>query len=529
MDYKRDPVLRVLKRDVLGGQLSQDPRVANFGRIFSELSISAGGNVIRGERLVLPQKLQPHAIQLAHGGSHLGASSAKRRLRTVIWFPGMDRAIDHFVSQCKTCQTVTEKYAKVEQQPHATPTLPWESVSIDHFGPLPDRSHILVARCDLSRFPTATFVRSTSSEDTISALTEIYSAFGFPRTQRSDNGAAFKSVRFQQFCNKHAIDHKFTAPYHPRANPAETFMKVLKKTFQSCGGSKKEMRQVLQACLRAYRTTPHPVTKVPPSSLLFSHFRTELPAVLGIPTKELEVVRRRDVSHRENTARNFNAHSRIRPSSILPGCWVLLRNYVRPSKFHTKFNPTAHRVLNKQGHATFLVRNETTQATFIRHEDDIKVITEPGDKISAASSAHQPVPLWIDQPRREEPPPAFPLPYSTIPSATPSRTTSTSSPDMFDPTSTRPSRSSVSSSSSGGLGHLRPDPESQHLLNRTLQRFQKRNCKCQPVAEQSITPPRRSSRKAKAPDLFGFGQIQPQASDSRATSTNDKKSSSPKI
>lgn len=243
MDYKRDPVLRVLKRDVLGGQLSQDPRVANFGRIFSELSISAGGNVIRGERLVLPQKLQPHAIQLAHGGSHLGASSAKRRLRTVIWFPGMDRAIDHFVSQCKTCQTVTEKYAKVEQQPHATPTLPWESVSIDHFGPLPDRSHILVARCDLSRFPTATFVRSTSSEDTISALTEIYSAFGFPRTQRSDNGAAFKSVRFQQFCNKHAIDHKFTAPYHPRANPAETFMKVLKKTFQSCGGSKKEMRQ----------------------------------------------------------------------------------------------------------------------------------------------------------------------------------------------------------------------------------------------------------------------------------------------
>lgn len=158
----------------------------------------------------------------------------------------MDKLIDEYVTECTQCQSITEKHSKVEQRPHSTPTRAWECVSIDHFGPLPDHSHILVVRCDLSRFPVATFVQSTSSADTISALSEIYTSFGYPSKQRSDNGPAFKSKEFGDFCLSKGILHKYTAPHHPRANLAETFMKVLKKTFQTCGSSKSAMREALR-------------------------------------------------------------------------------------------------------------------------------------------------------------------------------------------------------------------------------------------------------------------------------------------
>ncbi|XP_059088767.1 uncharacterized protein LOC131884886 [Tigriopus californicus] len=346
--------------------------------IFSELTILAGGNVIRGERPILPCELQSKAIRMAHGVSQLGASSAKRRLCTVLWFPRLDRAMDKFVSQCVTCQLVTEKHTKVQQRHHPTPALPWESVSIDLFGPLPDQSHILVAQCHLSHYPSPTFVRTTSAKETILAVTEICSTFGFPRTQRSDNGPAFKSDQFRQFCDK-----------------------------------------------------------------------TELPVVKGIKSQEMEAVCCGDRTHRRDGVEKFNARWRTHPSTVQPGQWVLLRDHLRPSKLHTTLEPTPHQALNKQGHATFLLRNQTDQDVCIRHEDDMKVIPGPTRNIFVRpKTAKIPVPLWIDQPRREAP----------------SRITISPSPANSPPIPGRPSHSSVSSSSSH-LGHLRPDPESQLLLN----------------------------------------------------------------
>lgn len=152
----------------------------------------------------------------------------KRRLRTVSWFPDMDKAIESFVASCSKCQQITEKTTKVKQKSHRSPDEPWESVSGDHFGSLGDGAYVLAVRCDLSRFPSAAFVPSNPAFHTIAALEDIYTNYGYPSYQRSDNGPAFQSTEFRSFCEKIAIKHQFTAPYHPRANPAETFMKVLK-------------------------------------------------------------------------------------------------------------------------------------------------------------------------------------------------------------------------------------------------------------------------------------------------------------
>lgn len=343
--------------------------------------------MLRGSRLIVPKKLREECVALAHGGSHLGSSSMKRRLRTVAWFPGMDQAVEDHVAKCRVCLSITEKPTKVEQRSHTTPSRAWEAVSIDHFGPLPNNSHILVVRCDLSRFPAAVFVRTTTSTETISALTEIYTTYGFPCRQRSDNGPAFQSTEFREFCQRYDISHSYTAPHHPRANPAETFMRVLKKTFQSCNLSRRTMREALLSCLRSYRTTPHPVTNVPPTSLMFSHYRSELLTVPAITKKEVETVRSRDSNHRQKIAKQFNNKPKVRPSSISIGQLVILRDQLRTTKLSPRFGPDPHRVLNKEGYATFIVRNEITNRVLTRHEDDMKAV--PPKPFSKELRRHQ--------------------------------------------------------------------------------------------------------------------------------------------
>ena len=50
-----------------------------------------GQLLLRGTRIIIPSKLQPRTLALAHEG-HLGVVGSKQNLRTKVWWPGMDKA-----------------------------------------------------------------------------------------------------------------------------------------------------------------------------------------------------------------------------------------------------------------------------------------------------------------------------------------------------------------------------------------------------------------------------------------------------
>ena len=61
--------------------------------------------VLRGKRIVIPKKLQPRTLVLAHEG-YLGVVSTKQNLRTKVWWPRMDKAGDRHCRACHGCQLV---------------------------------------------------------------------------------------------------------------------------------------------------------------------------------------------------------------------------------------------------------------------------------------------------------------------------------------------------------------------------------------------------------------------------------------
>ena len=64
-----------------------------------------GKVVLRGTRIVIPQRLRQQVLAIAHEG-HVGIVATKLRLRTKVWWPGVDRDAEQYVRSCHGCQLV---------------------------------------------------------------------------------------------------------------------------------------------------------------------------------------------------------------------------------------------------------------------------------------------------------------------------------------------------------------------------------------------------------------------------------------
>ena len=138
------------------------------------------------------------AVTNAHQGGHPGISGVKRRIRGHFWFPEMGNYVESIIKSCTFCMMNTEKGSKEPQRIVPVPDAPWQEVSVDLFGPMPDRKHVLVVQDLQTRFPCVKIVSSTGGKHVIPAMEEIYNNYGNPDTHRSDNRPPFNSSDFQK-------------------------------------------------------------------------------------------------------------------------------------------------------------------------------------------------------------------------------------------------------------------------------------------------------------------------------------------
>ena len=71
-----------------------------FQIVRDELTVNRHGNLLlRNTRIAMPTSLQARAVQLAHEG-HQGTSKTIALIRSKVWFPGIDTAVDDAVRRC---------------------------------------------------------------------------------------------------------------------------------------------------------------------------------------------------------------------------------------------------------------------------------------------------------------------------------------------------------------------------------------------------------------------------------------------
>ena len=109
--------------------------------MFDKLTISDEGLILKGEKIVLPSKLIKSALEKAHQGGHPGMNGMKIRLRSHFWMPKLNEHVENFVKSCQKCLLFNPKYTKENIHAQNVSEKAWDKVSIDLFGPMPDKKH----------------------------------------------------------------------------------------------------------------------------------------------------------------------------------------------------------------------------------------------------------------------------------------------------------------------------------------------------------------------------------------------------
>ena len=371
-----DPVLSKLQRMIKEGKTfipKQDPDLAPFKQIFSEITYLPNGTLVFQDRIILPPVLHKKAIQLAHMGAHPGQNGLLRRLRSHFYMLDLDKQVKDFVENCLDCQTFTDKNMKEPIQPNKVPERCWEEVSVDLFGPLPSSHHIVVIQDLASRFPIAKVVKSTNAKNVIPVLADTYNVFGNPKVQKSDNGPPFNSKEMEAFAQGRNIEQVKIPPGHPAANNVETVMKPLGKAMKIGFHHKSSENDALQAFLQTYRDTPHSSTKVTPAAMLFRDgYRSNFPRK-SITEDEVRRARGKDSANKNMRKEQYNSSRHSKASGFQVGHQVLVRNFHKNSKYEPYFLPERYTVVDTMaGGKIILVQSSRTGRYLKRHPNDLK-------------------------------------------------------------------------------------------------------------------------------------------------------------
>jgi len=223
------------------------------------------------------------------------------------------------------------------------PSRPWQKLSCDFYGPLPNGHQYLVIMDDFSRFPVVEEVSSTASK------------FGIPKVLKSDNGPPFNGFEIGKFAQYLGFRHQKITPELPRANgTAERFMTSIKRVVREATKDKKCVNQELNSFLRSYRATPHASTGEPPSVLLYGRSNTtRLPQEAGdeklLSKAYLKKVRDADADAKAKGKAKAYADKRNRAQVTLKvGQQVYIRRKT-PRKHETRFDPSPCVVLSVKG------------------------------------------------------------------------------------------------------------------------------------------------------------------------------------
>jgi len=206
---------------------------------------------------------------------HCGKEKTYQSVAQAYRFPSMRKRIYDYVDNCFKCIMSNDSSNRFEKELalYSSPTVPMNTIHVDHFGPLQETTHrykhILVIVDAFTRFTWLRAVRSTTSRETIEHLRNIFSEYGNPTIIVTDRGTAFTSKEFAEFVTESLIKHRLVAMAAPWANGiVERINRFLKSLVTKLSNSLTDWKIKLGETQYIINNTYHSVIKSTPSKLL---------------------------------------------------------------------------------------------------------------------------------------------------------------------------------------------------------------------------------------------------------------------
>ena len=89
--------------------------------------------MVRGDRVIIPGELEARAVALAHE-VHESIEPTLCNLRDKVWFPGMNKSVQDYVSSCLGCVTAVLFNPPAPISTRTPPGWPWKICCADYKG-----------------------------------------------------------------------------------------------------------------------------------------------------------------------------------------------------------------------------------------------------------------------------------------------------------------------------------------------------------------------------------------------------------
>ena len=327
------------------------------------------------------------------------------RVQRECYWPKMSADVHRYVGRCKVCQQT-----KVERRRGCGLMVsraegirqPWETICVDLVGPLPRSSRgytqVLTIVDYFTKFVLLFPLRTASAKEVARLVEEnVFLTFGVPADIVCDNGVQFRSGVFESMARSYGVRLRYTALYHPRANPAERINQELKRMLRSyVGENHRKWDSDLAKIGCALRTYRHEAMGVTPYFVNFGREMvvtrevTQAPeaeegtADPGVRASELQRIRdnigKRLAAAGKKAANRYNLRRREAP--YREGALVWRRNHVLSDAtkyFSAKLAPEyvgPYLIGRKVSSATYELTDREGKPAGVWHANDLKPYEE---------------------------------------------------------------------------------------------------------------------------------------------------------
>ena len=192
--------------------MEEDGVVTWKGRIYVPVDRHLRENIIR----------EHHDSPLA---GHPGQYRTHELITRNYWWPCIMRDVQKYVKGCETCQRTKSRRTPLAGplHPHDIPTRPWEVISLDLIGPLPESAGQNAILVVVDRFSKMIKVIPSHTEITSSGVARIlrdhvFRNHGLPHKVISDRGSNFVSAFMKELYSLLGITGNPSTAYHPQTD-----------------------------------------------------------------------------------------------------------------------------------------------------------------------------------------------------------------------------------------------------------------------------------------------------------------------
>lgn len=246
-DYNRDVVL--LKPEVFAGEIVLEALDADFVRRAkrsaqnrdrevvkalvnraNDWEETAEGLVVWKHRLYVPKddRLRADILKAHHDAptaGHPGRYKMQELITRNYWWPGISRDCRLYVDGCDACQRNRPHRTPLAAplNPNAVPKAPWEVVSVDLIGELPESQGYNAICVFVDRFSKQIHLAPVSTTITSPGMAKLYRdqifrLHGIPRKFIHDRGPQFESRFMRDLYKLLGIEANPSTAYHPQTD-----------------------------------------------------------------------------------------------------------------------------------------------------------------------------------------------------------------------------------------------------------------------------------------------------------------------